>query len=112
MQRILRSKPRARCLNLTPLCNPLEHTGIERDAGVAFLTLGGGSIGRLANGPFAFAVKRWQAMDGVARGAALVSAGSLTLVVMATVVKYLGTRLPAFEMLFFRSLIGFFFVLP
>jgi drug/metabolite transporter (DMT)-like permease len=76
------------------------------------LTLGGGSIGRIANGPYAYAVKRWQAMDGVARGAALVSAGSLTLVVMATVVKYLGARLPAFEMLFFRSLIGFFFVLP
>ena len=51
-------------------------------------------------------------MDGVARGAALVSAGSLTLVVMATLVKYLGTHLPAFEILFFRSLIGFFFVLP
>jgi drug/metabolite transporter (DMT)-like permease len=51
-------------------------------------------------------------MQPVARGAALVSAGSLTLVVMATLVKYLGTRLPSIEILFFRSLIGFFFVLP
>ena len=48
----------------------------------------------------------------VARAAALVSAGSLTLVVMATVVKHLGTELPAMEILFFRSAIGFLFVLP
>jgi drug/metabolite transporter (DMT)-like permease len=54
----------------------------------------------------------WRAMDGGARGVALVSAGSLTLVVMATLVKYLGTDLPSMEILFFRSLIGFFFVLP
>ena len=39
-------------------------------------------------------------------------AGSLTLVVMATLVKELGTTLPAMEILFFRSLIGFCFVLP
>jgi drug/metabolite transporter (DMT)-like permease len=48
----------------------------------------------------------------VARAAALVSAGSLTLVVMATVVKYLGNELPAMEILFFRSAIGLLFVLP
>jgi drug/metabolite transporter (DMT)-like permease len=48
----------------------------------------------------------------VARAAALVSAGSLTLVVMATVVKHLGTELPAMEILFFRSAIGLLFVLP
>lgn len=54
----------------------------------------------------------WQAMDGGVRGVALVSAGSLTLVVMATLVKHLGTDLPSMEILFFRSLIGFFFVLP
>lgn len=48
----------------------------------------------------------------VARAAALVSAGSLTLVVMATVVKHLGHELPAMEILFFRSAIGFLFVLP
>jgi drug/metabolite transporter (DMT)-like permease len=51
-------------------------------------------------------------MDDGARGIALVSAGSLTLVVMATLVKHLGTDLPAMEILFFRSLIGFFFILP
>ena len=55
---------------------------------------------------------RWQAMPPNARGAALVSLGSLTLVVMATVVKFLGHRLPSFEILFFRSVIGFLFVLP
>lgn len=48
----------------------------------------------------------------VARAAALVSAGSLTLVVMATLVKHLGDELPAMEILFFRSFIGFLFVLP
>jgi drug/metabolite transporter (DMT)-like permease len=55
---------------------------------------------------------RWNATAGVARAAALVSAGSLTLVVMATLVKYLGSELPAMEILFFRSAIGFLFVLP
>ena len=48
----------------------------------------------------------------IARAATLVSAGSLTLVVMATLVKYLGNDLPAMEILFFRSAIGFLFVLP
>lgn len=47
-----------------------------------------------------------------ARGAALVSCGSLMLVVMAAAVKFLGTRLSSFEILFFRSVIGFCFVLP
>src|SRR5947209_3196747 len=54
----------------------------------------------------------WHAMDSRARGIALVSGGSLTLVVMAALVKFLGTNLPAMEILFFRSLIGFFFILP
>jgi drug/metabolite transporter (DMT)-like permease len=54
----------------------------------------------------------WLAMDSRARGIALVSVGSLTLVVMATLVKFLGTNLPAMEILFFRSLIGFCFILP
>ncbi len=64
------------------------------------------------NRPRARAVAHWGTMDGVARGAALVSAGSITLVVMATMVKHLGSNLPSMEILFFRSLIGFFFVLP
>jgi drug/metabolite transporter (DMT)-like permease len=41
-----------------------------------------------------------------------VSAGSLTLVIMALLVKQLGTDLPSIEILFFRSFVGFFFVLP
>src|SRR5688572_30303651 len=61
--------------------------------------------------PYAFAAARWQAMSSVRRGVALVSLGSLTLVVMATLVKHLGERLPAMEIFFFRSLIGFFLVL-
>lgn len=57
------------------------------------------------------AASRWEAMDRARRGIFLVSLGSLTLVVMATLVKYLGERLPAMEIFFFRSLIGFFLVL-
>jgi drug/metabolite transporter (DMT)-like permease len=55
---------------------------------------------------------RWRALPPNARGAALVSAGSFTLVVMAILVKHLGTRLPSMEILFFRSFIGFLLVLP
>ena len=55
---------------------------------------------------------RWHALEPVARGAFLVSAGSMTLVVMAVLVKTLGDRLPSIEILFFRSLIGFFLVMP
>jgi drug/metabolite transporter (DMT)-like permease len=55
---------------------------------------------------------RWDAMTSTARGAVLVSTGSLTLVAMALLVKFLGDRLSSFEILFFRSLIGFCFVLP
>ena len=62
--------------------------------------------------PYAFAVARWGAMDGRMRGVALVSAGSMTLVAMATLVKHLGPDIPAFEQLFFRSFVGFLFVLP
>src|SRR5262245_14672928 len=61
--------------------------------------------------PVAFAAARWEAMDGVRRGVALVSLGSATMVVMATLVKHLGERLPAMEIFFFRSLIGFILVL-
>ncbi len=58
------------------------------------------------------ATARWEAMDAVRRGVLLFSLGSATLVVMATLVKYLGSRLPAMEILFFRSFIGLLFVLP
>lgn len=47
-----------------------------------------------------------------ARGAAYVSLGSVLLVVMAVIAKYLGNRLPSFEILFFRSSVGFLFILP
>ena len=55
---------------------------------------------------------RYSEAGNVARAAALVSAGSMTLVIMATVVKHLGSNLPAMEILFFRSAVGFLFVLP
>jgi drug/metabolite transporter (DMT)-like permease len=60
---------------------------------------------------YTVAAGRWEAMDGVRRGVALVSVGSLTLVLMATLVKHVGERLPAMEIFFFRSLIGFALVL-
>ena len=55
---------------------------------------------------------RWNALDRNARGATLVSVGSLTLVVMAMLVKHVGSHIPTIEILFFRSFVGFFFVLP
>jgi drug/metabolite transporter (DMT)-like permease len=55
---------------------------------------------------------RWTAMSATSRGIFLVSTGSLTLVAMAIVIKQLGSRLPAVEILFFRSALGFLFVLP
>ena len=51
-------------------------------------------------------------MDSGARGALLVSLGSFTLVVMAMLVKHLGSRIPTIEILFFRSTVGFCFILP
>src|ERR1044071_10066976 len=55
---------------------------------------------------------RWETMDRTARGAALVSLGSVTLVVMAMLVKAVGSHIPAIEILFFRSSVGFLFILP
>ncbi len=55
---------------------------------------------------------RWNGLDRATRGAALVSTGSLTLVIMGMVVKLLGDRIPTAEILFFRSALGFFFVIP
>ena len=55
---------------------------------------------------------RWTAMSDSARGILLVTAGSMMLVAMSLVIKQLGERIPAIEILFFRSAIGFLFVLP
>jgi drug/metabolite transporter (DMT)-like permease len=60
---------------------------------------------------YTVASARWEAMERVRRGVVLVSLGSLTLVVMATLVKYVGERLPAMEIFFFRSMIGFILVM-
>ncbi len=60
---------------------------------------------------FGFATSRWAAMSTARRGIALVSLGSLTLVAMAVLVKHLGERIPAMEIFWFRSLIGFILVL-
>jgi drug/metabolite transporter (DMT)-like permease len=45
------------------------------------------------------------------RGAILVSVGSFVLVVMALLVKVVAARVPTMEILFFRSTIGFLFIL-
>jgi drug/metabolite transporter (DMT)-like permease len=50
---------------------------------------------------------RWNATPTTAKGVALVSMGSFGLVAMAALAKYLGDRLPPFEILFFRSAVGF-----
>ena len=50
---------------------------------------------------------RWAATPMAAKGVFLVSAGSIGLVLMAALAKYLGSRLPPFEILFFRSAVGF-----
>jgi drug/metabolite transporter (DMT)-like permease len=67
--------------------------------------------------PFAFAPyglvrERWRAMEPGARGALLVSVGSLTLVVMATLVKQVGHRIPSTEIFLFRSMVGLLLMLP
>ncbi len=49
---------------------------------------------------------RWAAMPTLARGVFLVSLGSFGLVLMAALAKFLGSRLPPFEILFFRSFVG------
>ena len=54
----------------------------------------------------------WDRMSPNAKGALYLSIGSLMLVVMAVFVKLLGKRLPSFEILFFRSFIGFLLVIP
>jgi drug/metabolite transporter (DMT)-like permease len=51
-------------------------------------------------------------MSNNSLGIFYVSMGSLMLVAMASIAKFLGTRLPAFELLFFRSFVGFLFILP
>ncbi|MGE3645761.1 MAG: DMT family transporter [Beijerinckiaceae bacterium] len=53
----------------------------------------------------------WEALPPLSRGATLVSAGSLGLVLMSALVKFLGGRLPPFEILFFRSFVGLVMVL-
>jgi len=56
--------------------------------------------------------RRFDAMTASSRGIMLVTSGSMMLVGMALVIKVLGSRLPSIEILFFRSAIGFLFVLP
>lgn len=51
-------------------------------------------------------------LEGNALGVFYVSIGTFMLVIMAAITKHIGERLPAFEIFFFRSAIGFLFVLP
>ena len=62
--------------------------------------------------PTPFYMRWFDALSPNARGVFLVSTGSMMLVVMAAMSKYLGQRLPPFELVFFRALIGFLFLLP
>ncbi len=61
---------------------------------------------------FAPASRWFDALSPNGRGVFLVSTGSMMLVVMAAVSKFLGGRIPAFELVYFRALIGFVILLP
>lgn len=106
------------CRNLAPASVPFTcfFPGISTKQGMRKnkngAASGGFFSGNSVSGIATPVLARWTAMEPVARGAFLVSAGALTLVAMAALVKILGARLPSMEILFFRSLIGFFFVLP
>jgi drug/metabolite transporter (DMT)-like permease len=56
--------------------------------------------------------RRWSRLSLRLRGAMLVSTGALCLVVMAILTKELGERMSSFQILFFRSFIGFLFLAP
>lgn len=55
---------------------------------------------------------RWNALPANVRGAGFVVVGAFILIVMASLVKHLGQRLPAFEVLFARFLAGLLVILP
>lgn len=55
---------------------------------------------------------RWSSFSGNLRGAAFVTVGALLLTCMAILVKFLGSRLDSFQILFFRSFVGLLFILP
>lgn len=84
----------------------------DDDAKRAAVRLGGSFLPGPLGGLHLALRARWNAMVPNARGAVLVSAGSLTLVCMAVLVKILGSRIPSFEILFFRSFVGFLLILP
>jgi drug/metabolite transporter (DMT)-like permease len=54
----------------------------------------------------------WDRLSPNARGALLASFGGFLLIAMATLIKYLGQRLPVFEVLFIRFLVGFLVLIP
>lgn len=54
----------------------------------------------------------WGNLSANVRGAGFVIVGALALIVMAALVKHLGQRLPAFEVLFVRFLAGLIVILP
>ncbi len=55
---------------------------------------------------------RWADLSPNVRGAAFVVVGAFILIVMASMVKHLGQRLPSFEVLFVRFLAGLLVILP
>lgn len=54
----------------------------------------------------------WSGFSGNVRGAVYVTVGALLLTCMAILVKFLGSRLDSFQILFFRSFVGLLFILP
>lgn len=56
--------------------------------------------------------ERWAKLPANVRGAGFVIVGAFVLIVMASLVKHLGQRLPSFEVLFVRFLAGLIVILP
>jgi len=57
-------------------------------------------------------VRLWNGLSPYARGAILVSAGALTLTLMAVFVKHLGRDMSPLQIQFFRALVGLAIILP
>lgn len=55
---------------------------------------------------------RWAALSPNVRGAAYVVVGAFVLIVMASLVKHLGQRLPSFQVLFVRFFAGLIVIFP
>lgn len=76
-------------------------------------SVGAGEISFSGNNRFSSRLAlQWSGFSGNVRGAVYVTVGALLLTCMAILVKFLGSRLDSFQILFFRSFVGLLFILP